>query len=401
MHPRRKNRRGKDNSPSRHLKKIRVLHVITKLEFGGAQQNTLYTVEHLDSNHFEVGLAAGDGGYLDAQALALPAPIEIFWLKFMIREIRPWWDLAALIELWRLCSKWKPDIVHLHSSKAGILGRWAAFLAGVPVIIHTYHGFGFHDFQKPWLRYFLAWVEKISGWVTTQLIYVSRQNISYAEKWGIRARRPAALIRSGVSLAVLDHLNDETRREKRKELGLPEDSLVIVTTGNLKPQKNPQDFLRLAQQFQNFKPTPYFLFLGGSEGAETQEKIFRQAAPNFKYLGWRKDSHLILKASDLFVMTSLWEGLPRSAVEALRLGLPVIAYAIDGLKDIVRDGENGFLAQPHDLETLKSRLHTLMTDSNLRQQLSQKAKASIGQEFDIDFMVKQQEELYSKLLGRQ
>src|SRR3989339_1112735 len=128
------------------MSKIKVCHIITKLELGGAQQNTLYTVGHLDADKFERQLIAGRGGILDKEAKT----IEEATVRFapgLIRQTYPWADAAGFFALISLLRELRPDIVHTHSSKAGILGRWAARLAGVPVIIHTFHGFGFHEFQ--------------------------------------------------------------------------------------------------------------------------------------------------------------------------------------------------------------------------------------------------------------
>ncbi len=378
--------------------RIRVLHLITKLEFGGAQQNTLYTVGHMDPDRFEIALACGDGGYLDKEALLLPAHVQIFWLKFLTRQVRPWWDLPAFIEIWSVFRRFGPRVAHLHSSKAGILGRWAAWLAGVPIVVHTYHGFGFHDHQHPLARGFLAWIERISGWVTTQLVYVSKKNLEYAGRWKIHAQRAPVLIRSGVNLFDLDRMGAQDRLDKRRELGLAADALIVATVANLKRQKNPEAFIELAARFEHFRPTPVFLFLGGWEGGGAREDIFSNGPSNLKYLGWRKDAAKILKAGDIYVLTSLWEGLPRSAVEALRLGLPVVSYASDGIAEIVKDSENGFLAPPHDLDRLEQRLRELIENPRLRQAMSLKAKASISSEFDINIMVRRQEELYEELI---
>ncbi|MBI2069988.1 MAG: glycosyltransferase family 4 protein [Elusimicrobia bacterium] len=379
--------------------KIRVLHLITKLEFGGAQQNTLYTVGHLNREGFDVHLVCGVGGYLDKEALLLPKGIQIHWLRFMKRQIRPWWDLLALFELIVYLRRIRPDIIHTHSSKAGILGRWAAKLAGVPVVIHTFHGFGFHDFQKPLTRSLLAFSERITGKITTQFVFVSKSNEEYAKRWNITAKEPPVLIRSGVALKSLDQLSADHRNKKRKELNLSTDALVVATVGNLKAQKNPEHYIELARRFKNHASLPVFLFIGGWEGGGARETIFQQAPPNLKYLGWREDVREILNASDIFVMTSLWEGLPRSSVEALRLGLPVLAYAADGLREVIQNGKNGFLLTSGDLDAMERRLKAVLEDAGQRKSLSTAAKAAINEDFDIDAMVRRQEKLYSSLFS--
>jgi hypothetical protein len=139
---------------------LKIAHIITQLELGGAQENTLYTVTHLDPRSYECYLLTGQGGRLDGKAKQALGT-RVYFVPSLIRSINPWKDMLALLAMYRICRKEKFDLVHTHSSKAGILGRWAAKLAGVKKIIHTYHGFGFNDFQKPWTRWFFIAVERL------------------------------------------------------------------------------------------------------------------------------------------------------------------------------------------------------------------------------------------------
>jgi len=383
-------------------KRLRVLHLITKLEFGGAQQNTLYTAGHLDPEAFEAAVACGTGGLLDEKARELEPRARVFWLRFLRREIRPWWDLLALWEIWRVLRRFKPDLVHTHSSKAGILGRWAARWAGISAIVHTYHGFGFNDYQPPLVKRLYAWLERRCAASTAQIVYVSRENMAYAQRHGIYGLRNPVLIRSGVPFpAGPCPLAPEAKRRGRRAMGLPEEALLAVSIGNLKPQKNPGHLVELARRFEKRrKPEVRFLFIGGTESpGRTMEGIAGTLPPNFHALGWREDARKILEVCDVFVLTSLWEGLPRSAVEALLAGLPVTAYATDGLKEIVQTETNGFLAPPGDLDALERGLETLRSNPQRRKEMGERAVRSIGNQFDINRMVRQQEVLYARLAG--
>ncbi len=150
--------------------KIKAAHIITSLELGGAQQNTLYTVEHLDKDKFDVTLICGSGGLLDEDADR--TGVRVVFIPSLRRKIAPWFDIVAFLKLWEICKKENFTIVHTHSSKAGILGRWAARLAGVPVIIHTVHGWSFNDYQNPALRKFFIWLERLTANITTKIIAV-------------------------------------------------------------------------------------------------------------------------------------------------------------------------------------------------------------------------------------
>src|SRR5262249_5454489 len=147
---------------------------------GGAQKVTLMTLERLPREHYQVGLATGPEGILVDWAKRIPDVTRV-WVPSLIREVRPVEDAKALLHLWRLFRRERPDIVHTHSSKAGILGRWAAKLAGVPVIFHTAHGFGFNDFQRPLVRNVYVWLERVTSKITTKVVVVSYANAERAE----------------------------------------------------------------------------------------------------------------------------------------------------------------------------------------------------------------------------
>jgi len=143
-------------------RKIKVVHIITKLELGGAQGNTLYTVANLDKNRFDAVLVAGRGGILDKEA----GKMRSRFARNLVRQISPISDLKAYFEIKKILREEAPDIVHTHSSKAGIIGRWAAHTAGVPVVIHTFHGFGFNDFQNIMVRGIYVFLEKLTAKIT-------------------------------------------------------------------------------------------------------------------------------------------------------------------------------------------------------------------------------------------
>jgi len=376
--------------------RLKVAHVLTRLDFGGAQQNTLYTARHLDSARFEVLLICGEGGDLDAD-IRQDEPARTIFLDSLVRDISPLRDLQALLELRRLFVLEKPDVVHTHSSKAGILGRLAAALAGVPVIVHTYHGFGFHDRQPPLLKGVYVLLERFCARLTTQLIFVSRANAEYAECHALRGAEGGLLLRSGILLADFPARGDFSRL--RASAGVGAGDLLVVSIGNLKPQKNAADFVAAAARTSARVPAARFVFIGdGPQRAALEEQVRALGLEGrLSFLGWRKDAAEWLAAADVFALTSLWEGLPRSLVEAMKTGLPSVCYAVDGVTDVLKDGLNGFLVAPGDVEAFCERLAGLLEDPELRRRLGGVASRSIGPEFDIDAMVRSQESLYERL----
>ncbi len=380
--------------------KTKVCHIITKLELGGAQQNTLYTISHLDGKGFEPILICGTGGVLDEEARKLD-DIRIYFIPSLVRSIHPLNDLRALLALRSILRRENPEIVHTHSSKAGILGRWSAFLCGVPVILHTIHGFGFHSEQPALKQRLFIMLEKITSKITTRFIAVSKENIGTGRTYGIIREGQAELIRSGIKLKDFSSATEEDGYEFRRKEGIPPGAPLVGMVGCFKPQKAPVDFVRIAAAVHLQVPDVYFIAAGDGELRKEVENEIRKHSLKERVLllGWRRDIPALMRAIDLLVLPSLWEGLPRVIPEAIASGKPVVATAIDGAKDIIKDGENGFLVEPHDIETFSSRIIFLLKEKSFAEKLSRDAR-SVLPEFDIDKMVKMQEQLYRKLLAR-
>jgi len=378
---------------------IKVAHIITKLELGGAQNNTIYTVTHLDKNKFEPSLICGSGGILDEKVKVLfPSVIFSHYLK---RAINPKDDLLALIELVKILKKLRPDIVHTHSSKAGILGRLAAKIARVKFIVHTYHGFGFNPEQNFFLRNFFVLLEKLVGKITDRIIFVSRANWQTAEKYLIGDKETYRLIRSGIELEKFSSARKKLPiPEIKKQLGVAENEPVILTIGPFKPQKNLRDFVEVAYQVRkDFSPITFLVVGDGAIRPEIEKEIARRNATGYiRLLGWRPDIERILAISDIFVLTSLWEGLPRSLLEAMASGLAPVVYSVDGCRDVIRSGENGFLIEVKNTSEMTKKILELLRDKNLYQRIAAMAQKSVTEEFSIDLMVRQQEKLYRELL---
>ena len=373
---------------------VKVAHIITRLDFGGAQGNTLYTAAHLDRMRFDAVIIAGPGGMLGVKA----EPGKLVTAERLGRDINPLSDLAAFFELRALLKKMKPEVVHTHSSKAGILGRLAAASAGVPVIVHTFHGFGFHPAQSALKRNFFILLEKFCARFCDALIFVSSSNMETARAAGIGSPEKYRLIRSGVKLGAYPAKID--RAAKRASLGLRLENVVILSIGNAKPQKNPGHFLEAAARLAPRHPEARFIFAGGGEQLDDLRAgaLARGLGGTCQFLGWREDSAELLAASDIFALTSLWEGLPRSLVEAFKTGLPAVCYSTDGVADILADGANGFRLPPGDLNAFCAALDRLLGDAALRAGMARAAAATDLSGFDIDLMVRQQEELYTELL---
>ncbi|HOJ86879.1 MAG: glycosyltransferase family 4 protein [Elusimicrobiales bacterium] len=373
--------------------KIKIVHIITKLELGGAQGNTIYTVSNLDKGKFDVTLICGRGGVLDEKT----GEIDIVFIDDLVREISPLKDIKAFWKIYKIIKEKKPDIVHTHSSKAGIIGRFASFFAGVKKIIHTYHGFGFNDYQNMFVKHFYILIEKISCLITERIIFVSKDNIKTALRYGIGKSTKYELIRSGIKLS--DYSNRKNY-EFVKKLGIEKNNSVIISTvANLKPQKNPEDFYEVAKNIINSGYDAYFIYAGGGERLEyfqnkaELDKISRRVF----FVGWVLKPFDVYSCSDIFILTSLWEGLPRSLVEAMSSGVVPVCYKTDGVNDIIIDGANGFIVEQKNVKRMTDTVKKLIEEPKLLEKIKENVLKTDLSEFDIDFMVKKQEELYLNL----
>ena len=373
---------------------IRVCHIITQLELGGAQQNTLYTVAHLDRSRFEPMLAAGPGGPLDAEAARCGAPVR--FIPALRRRISPIHDAAALADLLRMLRRERPDIVHTHSSKAGILGRWAAGLAGVRHIVHTVHGYGFDHAQRRLAREALIALERVTGRLTTSaFVTVSRANLDQGLAMELFPPERVCLIRSGIRLSDFGPaLRDGDRG-----------AVTVGMIACLKPQKAPLDFVRVAARVLResaARPGPpiRFALVGDGEMRPAVEALIRAEGigPHVTLAGWRRDVSALIREFDVLLHTSRWEGLPRVFPEAMASGLPIVATRVDGAEEAVEHGVTGYLAAAGDVEELARRTLDLIRDPVTRRRMGDEARLRTGP-WDIDQMVRRQERLYEGLMA--
>ena len=377
------------------MRPLRVMHAITMLELGGAQRNTLDTLASLDRRDFTVALACADEGELLSEARAL-AGVELFELSHLRREVRPLADMRALSEFRRAIRRFRPEIVHTHSSKAGILGRLAARREGVPIAIHSIHGFGFGPHQPAPVRLAFLAAERLAARWTTAFIAVSRRNLEEGIRLRLFPASRARLIRSGVDLpSFAAHRGGDALR---RDLGIPTAAPLVVQIACFKPQKAPERFVEVATRLAPRFPTVHFLLVGDGALRGRLERLRREAGleGRLHLPGWRRDMPAVLDAATVVTLTSRFEGLPRVLVEALAAGVPVVAMSVDGVSEVIKDGENGFLVPPDDVVGLAGRVGEILGDGALRSHLSASAGKDL-EEFGRDAMVRKQEELYREL----
>lgn len=374
-----------------------VCHVITKLELGGAQEVALYAVSHLDKSKFRPVLVTGSGGLLTEEAQRI-AGLQVIVLPSLIREIRLSADLLTWIRLLALFLRLRPTIVHTHSSKAGLLGRWAAWWARVPIIIHTIHGYGITPAQPQWLRRILIALERLTGWITTHWIAVAHSDVAKGRVWRF-FRDNVTVIRAGIDPKPFEEPIDAAERDRlREEFGAGRNDVLVGTVACLKPQKAPADFIAVARQVCTEMPRARFVLIGDGELRPHVEGLIaaRGLRDHVRLVGWRRDIPRAMKALDAFLLTSHWEGLPRVLLEARAAGIPVVATRVGGADEAI-GGRQGYLSAPGDIAGLAEHLSRVIRACPA---VSQKMpmEEMLPKEFHIEEMAKEYQSLYDKLL---
>ena len=369
----------------------KCVHIVTTLELGGAQQNTVFTASNL--RNFEGILITGSEGIIAAPG------ITTYRVSALARKINPVKDIRALIKIFVLLWIIKPEIVHTHSSKAGILGRWAAFFAGVPVIIHTFHGFGFNDWQRPFTKKLFIFAEKVTAKISTHLFAVSVKNLVKAVALGICRDSGISLVHSGIDIKKWE--GRLTPKQARERFGISPGALVCGMVSCFKLQKAPVDFVEIAKRLLKIYPEMRFILVGdGVLRGEIEKKLHKyRIADSFILAGWRNDPENILPAFDVNVLTSLWEGLPRVILEAGVCMIPSVVSEVDGNSEIITSGISGFLVKPRDISGFVEKIGYLFKSPDEGRVFAHKLRKKIIGDFDIRNMVCLIERKYEELLS--
>ena len=379
------------------MPKINLAYVITKLELGGAQKQLLSLISNLDKQKYNVFLFTAKEGLLIPEASLINGVI-FKKSKFLERLINPLKDILALGEIYCFLKKHRIQIVHTHSSKAGILGRLAAKLAKTTVIIHTVHGWSFNGYQSAIIKALYVFLEKICATFTSKIIVVSEFDKDKGLKSLIGCEKQYCLIRYGLDPGSFKDVGK--RHELRKFLGVSDADLTVGMVACFKPQKAPLDFIELASLVKKNFPNVKFVLVGDGQLRKKIEVRIKQLKLEgcIILMGWRNDIPRILSGLDVLVLTSLWEGLPIVVLEAIAAGVALLATDTGGIKEVVINGKTGYLAAPHDIRGMQDRLGELLSSAKKREEFVRQARLVIeAEEFLLDSMFKNTNQLYSNL----
>ena len=383
---------------------MRVTHIITRLIVGGAQENTLATAAGLRripgvEAHLISGLTTGPEGSLEPEARQAMGERQFVVVPELVRPIHPLKDFLALRKLERILREQNPDVVHTHSGKAGILGRFAAKRAGVPLIIHTIHGPSFGKFQNAPANIVFRAAERSAARATSHFIVVS--DAMKEQYLAARIGRPEQYTKIFSGFNIEPFLASQNDPQLRAGLGMAPDDFVIGKIARLFKLKGHDDLFAVAPDLVRQNSKIKFLLIGDGPWRGRFEQLAKSQGleKHFIFTGLvpPADVPKYTGIMDALIHLSLREGLPRALPQALAAGKPVIAYDCDGAREACRETETGFLVQPGDMPALKNAILQLAGDPLLREKLGSRGREFVRDNFAVEKMVQGIYNLYMKL----
>jgi glycosyltransferase involved in cell wall biosynthesis len=391
---------------------MKIVHIITRLILGGAQENTLITCKLLAQRGHDVtlitGPAIGPEGELFNQTKG--QDYKVIVLDRLRRAINPFNDTITYFQIKKLLHQLQPDIVHTHSAKAGILGRFAGYgLKGkwsenLPAVVHTIHGLAFHDYQSQLLNKFYIAVEKSAAKRTDFFISVADAMTIQATTAGIGRAEQFTTAYSAIDEEdFLTSIPQERIKDFRSKYGINEDATVLVTVARLFMLKGHEYIIESAKELSKRYQKCIWLFVGDGNLSEhyKQQVCELGLADKFKFTGLLPPSQipLAIQSSDILVHCSLREGLARTLPQAMLCGRPAVSFDVDGAREVVNDN-TGRLIEPKNIEQLTTACAELIEDENLRKKLGENGRASVKEKFAPDTMVDTIEKVYHNLLKK-
>jgi len=326
------------------------------------------------------------------------AGVRVFEVPTLVREVRLILDARAMVALWRLLRREGPALVHTHTSKAGVVGRLAGWLAGVPVVIHTPHGHIFYGYYGALASAIIRLLERLLAKITDRIVTLTDRGAEEHVLFHIAGIEKFVTIHSGIALAHFRSVKGDPA-VKRKELGLPPKGMIVGTVGRLVPIKGLEWLLKAAPWVLAEFSQAYFVIIGDGPLLEELRELTTQLGIGQRvvFLGAREDVHECLAALDLFVLPSLNEGMGRVLLEAMAVGCPVVATRVGGIPDIVADGTTGLLVPPRDDRALAEAILILLRDRSRRTAYGEAARRHVDGRFDVETMVRNIERLYDEV----
>ncbi len=384
---------------------VRVAHLITRMILGGAQENTLHTCLGLmQSPEWDVllltGPPLGPEGELLGEVRRLAVPHVV--IPELRRAVDPCLDAAAFYSLLRVLRRWRPHVVQTHSSKAGILGRLAAWGARVPVIVHTVEGLPFHRYAPAYVNWPFITAERLAAHWCHRIVCVAQAMVDQARAAGIAPPGGYSIIYSGMDVDAFEQAH-RLREPTRRRLGFDPDDVVIGKVARLFPLKGHRFVLRAAVRIFQRCPRARLLFVGDGVLRDELEAIARRLGigerVTFAGLVPPQEVPAMISAMDVVVHASLREGLPRVLVQGLLCEKPVVTYHLDGAPEVIIDGVTGRLVPPESVDELAEAVIDALERPAEARRMAAEGKRRFADRFRIRTMVEDTAALYRELLA--
>lgn len=361
---------------------------------GGAQETAKHTAEYFHRQGHDVLFVTGpeagrEGLYeVDAPTLVMPS---------LVRSIRPKQDLLTLIRLYRLFRRHKPDIVHARTAKARFLTAFAARMAGVKVVVQTMHGWSF-NMQVDSHRWFYILAEKIATRFYHWTVMVAEPDLEEGRRIGV-LKKNVSIIRSGVNIDRMRNVDAASAARLRAELA-PNGEKVLTLVGRLSMPKTPHVVIEAAARVIGRHPKTQFVIVGDGAQRESLEELIQRLnlGAHVRMLGLRRDAADIVAASDIILHSSTHEGLPKTILEAMAAGKPVIGTNVDGVPIVLQHEQNGLLVEKNDPDGMAAAMERLLGDEALCTQLAANASTRVH-DFSLAKTIEDTEALYRELLA--
>jgi glycosyltransferase involved in cell wall biosynthesis len=387
-----------------NLERIRVLRVIARMNIGGPAIHTSILTRRLDPSRYESTLVygaedEGEGNYLGLHGQEVT---NTFYLRELGRELRAGQDIVTLARLVRIIRRFRPDIVHTHTAKAGALGRAAALICRVPVIVHTYHGHVLHGYFSARKTQFFVAIEKWLARGTTRLLTVTPQVRDDLLAQRIGRPEQYTVVPLGLDLDRFQGA-DRLRGELRRELGLALDTPLVGIVARLVPVKAHELFLAAAVKVLERVPGCRFLVVGDGERRAELEALAGRLGimDRVVFLGWRADLDRVYADTDVVALTSKNEGSPVALIEAMAASRPVVATRVGGVPDVIVDGSTGLLAAPGDADAVAAAILRILAEPALAHSLSHAAHVAVMERYAATRLLRDLDRLYVDLLAQQ
>ncbi|MBI3840244.1 MAG: glycosyltransferase family 4 protein [Planctomycetia bacterium] len=384
---------------------MRIAHLITRLILGGAQENTVLSCEDLLRDHGDdvlliTGPPLGPEGSLMERVQRNRVPVQV--LSALRREIHPLRDPQSYLHIKRAIRQFRPDVVHTHSAKAGLLGRMAAHALRVPAIVHTVHGAPFHPYQSTGAQAVFRWCERYAAARCDALVSVADAMTDLLVAAQVAPREKFTTVYSGMEVEPFLQANQH-RARVRQQLGYDDQHVVVGKIARLFHLKGHEYVVSAAEQVIAAHPNVRFLFVGDGLLAEPIRDQVRRAGLErcFQFVGLVPSEQIpeLISAMDIVVHTSLREGLARVLPQALIAGKPVISYDIDGAREVVIPDETGILLPPKSIDSLAEGIRRLAADPALRDRFGTQGRQRFTERFRHEHMTRQLRALYQRLLA--